>query len=513
MNGLNSANSDLEARAEARRFHEELESLLKRFDPGHFVLGCSEQIGQVLDGKAMPKYWRPHHLIHAIEAMCAYMRGHRTLQLDRAWLAKVMNFYHDHEDTHIHHVLVVEQDMHLAVHNMASQQFQFQYNPHYRDMARGFAVLGNGLRVTADRFESKYGLTVNDWFRVTLCCFALLSSKNPPTVTVDSMQSAVGRGDPPLDATPILKYLELVSRTMDEVGEQFRAERDELSRPYLHWMIRSGFIERPLLEFETGCYVSPVPSLLFQNATTGLLRMCRPFSPDFGREIGESFAGYVREILGQLQHQNITQPDILAGDIQRACDFAVETDDAVILIECKAVSETARFTLVNAMRQQNSTSKIHDGADQLYQTATNASPELLGFDRAGKPMYGLIVTLGCILFANSPWYRDRILDWGESHFPDSLVRDPYVMGVADLELFVLATISEGLTPRQLIEHKEAEDYMSVGDWDVYLPKLMRGRIRSEERLDAAERSMETLIRATLGDDYYNRFRPDSSSDG
>ena len=36
----------------------------------------------------------------------------------------------------------------------------------------------------------------------------------------------------------------------------------------------------------------------------------------------------------------------------------VETDDAILLIECKAVSETARFMLESAIRGQNATTKV-----------------------------------------------------------------------------------------------------------------------------------------------------------
>lgn len=501
-----SETSDAEARSAARRFHSSLEEQLKRYDAVSYVLAAAARISEALNGRVSMARWRPHDLIHSIEAMCAFRRGHRSTVADTRALARVLNVYHEHDDPYINYLLTTEQNLHLALRTMATQQFPFQYKPHYRDIGRAYSVFGKGLNRTSQLFQDQYDLSILDWFRLSLCCFALLRGRTPAVVTAEQLRTATGWGVPPIEPAAIDTFLRAASRTMSETGRQFRQDREGLDKPYLYGLIRSGFMDVPLLECTSGSYVCPVPGLLFRNAADGLIARCRGYDPVFGEEIGPAFEKYVMAVLSQLPSCNITRPDKLQYDeAQRACDFAVETDDAVLLIECKAVSETARFMLESAIRGQNATTKIQDGIVQICDTARLAHESSLGFDVAGRPLFGVVVTYGHILFANSEWYRKHILNWDASTSGPDLAMIPNIFSIPDLEQFVLVIASTDLTPRQLFESKAAQDYAKIGDWSTFLPQLVRDRQEADVHLDVAQRDMEELFRLTMGDDRYEQM--------
>ncbi len=450
--------------------------------------------------------WPAHHLSHSIEAMCAYRRGHRDAVPDERAMIRVINVYHGYEDPYTNYVLSEEKDLHLAFRTMATQQFPFQYRPHYRDLARAYSVFGKGLDRTAGQFASEYGLSILDWFRLPLCCFALLCDSTLPVVTTDQLLTAAGWGMPPIEDAAVKAFLRTASLDMQETGRLFREKRESLDKPYLHGLIRSQFMDVPLLEFANGSYVCPAPGFLFRNAADGLINRCRAYDPDFGAETGPAFEKFVKAVLGQLPSSRISRPDELDLDEpQRACDFAVETDDAVLLIECKAVSETARLMIESTIRNQNATSKIQSALDQLRQTARLATESSLGFDVADRPIFGIVVTYGQILFANSQWHRERILSWDASSAGPDLALPVNILSIADLEQFILVVASTNLTARQLIEQKEAEEYIERGDWVTFLPSLLRDHRATYLDLDVARRDMEELFRLTMGDDRYEEM--------
>lgn len=493
--------SDVEARCKARRFHNDLEDELKRYEPSSYIRAASTRISDALSDRMSMARWRPHDLIHSIEAMCAYRRGHRSVIADNRALARVMNVYHAHCDPYIHHVLSAEQDLHLAFRTMAVQQFPFQYQGHLRDIARAYSVFGKGLGRTTAMFAADHGLSLLDWFRVSICCFAFLCDRRPPVFTLQQLQPAADWGVPSIGSAAITAFLRANSRTIEATGGQFRQDRDDLARPYLHGMIRSGFLDAPFLEYGPGEYVCPVPGLLFRNAADGVISRCRAYDPTFGAEAGPAFERYVQAVLAQLPSCTIIRPDEIVGEAQQACDFAVETEDSVLLVECKAVSETTRFMLEKSIREQNSTTKVLEAVAQIRNTAELVANSSLGIDQAGRPLLGLVVTYGEILCANSRWHRERILRWNDSSVTFGLAGAPNILSIADLELFVLAA-STGTTPRQLIERKEAQEYTATGDWSTFLPPLLDSQTEAGSEIDAAQRDMEELFRLTIGDEQY-----------
>ena len=145
------------------------------------------------------------------------------------------------------------------------------------------------------------------------------------------------------------------------------------------------------------------------------------------------------------------------------------------------------------------------------QTARLATESSLGFDVTDRPIFGIVVTYGQILFANSQWHRERILSWDDSSAGPDLAFPVNILSIADLEQFVLVVASTALTARQLIERKEAEEYLERGDWTTYLPSLLRDHREIYLDLDVARRDMEELFRLTMGDDRYEEMmdKPES----
>ena len=367
-----------EAKLTAMHFDEELEDQLKRLDPVEYACAGSEKARLALAGKVYPGHWRPHHLMHSIEASCAYHRRYKREEVTEKRLRQIMNLYNEYPEPYSHHLLANEQKLDLAMRVMHEQQMPLQRRVIRNDIARAQCLLvrNDPIPQTNEWLQQHHQLTAFEWLALAFGAAVGTRGDGMPIVTAESLEQFEGwdiaRGS-------IDSFLRFSSRTVAEVGTQYRRDRQELEKPYLRELIRCGFLAWPLLDLQDGTYLAPLPELLMLHAFEGLYRICGDCSA-FGKELGDSFESYVGQVLDEIPggttHGLEELKKVLPQEGQR-CDYVVETPDILILIECKAVTVTARILTESVLRANNSTTKIAQGIGQLVATGQSIRASVL----------------------------------------------------------------------------------------------------------------------------------------
>lgn len=505
-----------QSKLKAMRFESELVDHLKRHHPWDYACAVSAKIDAALKRRVKPGQWRPHDLLHSIEANCASHRRNRRELVTEHRLAKVMNVYANHPDQYVEHLLSEEKKLHLAFRVMFAQQIPIQYQPNYLDLGRCYIlyVKDDPLPETAEWLKAKHRLTPYEWFALASGILAMTMGHTPATATPQALRNFKGWK---IGAEAIESFLRLSSRTPNEISGQYHREREEIEKPYLRGLIPSGFLRKPLMRFDS-TYLAPLPSLVARYLADGIYEVCRQHAHVFGRELSVSFERYVASVLSLFNGcQRIIEADALESATPgRSCDFLLEFPDSIVLVECKATNFAARFLTDKSISQDNSTTKIVEATEQLVATARAILEGALGsiLSSSHKPLIPIVVTYGGIPLVNSPWYRKEILaprlqqkleafdDW-----PAPFHCSPQVFSIAVLEQFVLAQRAIGESVAAMIEKKQVRPYLSVGDWDVFLPTLVADK--RTEQLPMAHEAIEEFFEGIAGRERFAQWRTDT----
>jgi hypothetical protein len=285
--------------------------------------------------------------------------------------------------------------------------------------------------------------------------------------------------------------LKLVSSSSREIGERFRSLREQ-TKPQFHSLIRSVFLQFPLIALEDNTYLAPHWPLLHRHSSHGLYSAIKSL-PSFGKEFGSSVEQYAGQVLAYAREQIrfVKSDELEELSPGKSCDNLVEFADSILLVESKATSFGAERLVENAILQDGSTGKIANAIEQLYTTAHDLRSGVfrpLGIDES-KPIIGIVATFGEIPFANSEWYFNTfILTRAESKLKEpiypspNMKRMPIVMSIATLELLVMTLNSLKASLIDLCKEKDDLPYMTVGDWDTFLKHKLKSDESSIEAL-------------------------------
>lgn len=489
---------DAKAKMQMQRFYDRLESLLKRHQPVDYAPFAASILKEAIAtpnrlGIVIP----PHRVLHSIEANCRYARGQNHDPVDLPRFVQVLNVYSEHEDP-LHSGLASQSIDHLflALHR---EQIELQHIHARGDLARDLRlfVADDPLPQLATQYTSETGLTIEEWFKLAFVTWAAAHRDPRGCFTKETVLSAEVLGIAPQQAEA---YFTAASRTPAAIGKRFTELRESL-KPQCHSLIRSVFLEAPIIDFGGGNMLAPQPSLVLRHSGHGLYRLLRDL-PHFDSEFGDSFERYVGQVLrsttGHLRCLDKRQLEKVSPG--KSCDFLVELPDAVLLAEAKAVTFTANLLTENAIVRDNSTAKVAKAIEQIYTTAHELRQGALTTVSVPptKPILGVVVTYGDLPLANSLWYFNNFfLKRAESKlkppiYPSTAMeRLPIVMPIHVLELFVVALNHLGLSVSGLCEEKESQPYLKVGDWNTFLAAKLRESQKADLQLALAR---EQLVR-------------------
>lgn len=278
------------------------------------------------------------------------------------------------------------------------------------------------------------------------------------------------------------KFFSHISYSVEQVKNNFLSVREK-EKDAFHFLIRSVFLEKPIIDFQDGSMIAPNPDLIFVYSGEGLLKLLSSI-PHSDIYIARSFESYIGALLNCLSDKLKVIPSNQLEKITegKSCDFLVETLSEIILVECKATTYTAKMFTDNAILNNNSTGKIADALVQLYTTAhdlDNGVFDSLGV-RKNKPVVGLVVTFGELPLVNSKWYFKEFIMRRASPkltapiFPSAKMRSrPIVISVASFENLLTILNNTEINTLELAELKENKGYESVGDWNTFLSSKLK----------------------------------------
>jgi hypothetical protein len=315
--------------------------------------------------------------------------------------------------------------------------------------------------------------------------------------------------------TDLAPFFALSSRTPTQIGERFRWVRDQTKLQF-HSLIRSAFLETPLIDFGEGRYVAPDPTLVFRHCEQGLYEAVRQL-PSFGGEFGDSVERYVRATVSAMSGvvRLCGKRELESSLRGKSCDFLAETADCIFLVEAKATTFRAKLLTEAAVLKDGSTGKVADALGQLRRTAADVRASAfaeLGVD-GSKPICAAVATYGRLPFANSDWYFEKFVrrmgtqGGGPAAAPATLDAPPAIMSLDQLDMFVVLLNRLGVTPTSVMAEKAGHAYVSVGDWEQFLRNRLTALAEPPEPLQFVRAAAEAFWTSMgVSEDRLPRFR-------
>ena len=478
-----------EARREARLnlidLQDTLEKKAKRVKPEVFV----PKIARLFHDPKRKFIMGPHTYLQAIEANCTFHKEGYNETLDQNKLASIYNLCLDSEAKNTFYLWIIHDNINLFHQFIYRIQMEIQKtglsNTH---LARYWMILYDNIFTPRlfEAFQDKYKITIKNWFLCSLCIYTLFYKQ------LEAFKHLKLPAQINLTQKDIQTYSSYTTCSIEEVKNKYTEERKKLSREF-HFLIRSYFIERPILNLNETKMIAPIPGLIIRNMGKGLINMFEQIDKN-GYHLGQSFERYTESVLRCLRNslKIFTENELkkqLEGE--KHCDFLIVTPTENILLECKAIDFRVRTLTENAISNSSASTRIIDAIEQLAITSNNIQTDKLtleGLDKT-KPTIGVVVTLGEIPGLNTDWFFEKALPLNEmknidtEHFQSFLQNNrPVILSIDSLEELVVYLDSSSDSFFDLYTFKMQKEYYMTGDWDAFLNNKLK-EIDKVEKLD------------------------------
>jgi hypothetical protein len=372
-----------------------------------------------------------------------------------------------------------DQEKHRALFFMAEQRRQFlvQQDRAPQDIGRGIALfLKQPFQQSKSILKEKLGFDFEEWMTFCFLVDAGTQGKTPPIITPKYFEAPEAGIIP---ATVVQNGFRLLSRSVDELGEEFRALREH-APTLLDSQLPFLLAERPLIDLGEQKYLVTHGPLVMSRAVEGIYDLCMEhLKHPFDHEFGSAYQLYIGRLLEELPGpKSIVSESQLASRMSGpVCDYVVGMGDSIIVLECKATEYSATYITENAIRETTSTGRIAEGLGQVANVARAVRRgdlrDLMG-EVSARKILGIVVTYRDIALVNGQLYSsllEGLVSLPEGYSLDSLFDwRPQILGTGAFEMLINA-VAQGRTTNSLFEEKLKRPYRETGEWDLYLSKL------------------------------------------
>lgn len=467
-----------------RKFYSELEPRVRRYPPHDYVTFCADRLADCMRSRREFVKTPPHRVLHSIEANIAY---HKTFLSDKInWnkFARIMNYYSDYSNSpFLAHTIDENHERFFLMMRREQFELQFRASPNYLAKMWSIFVDNRHAKKLDHEFHAKYGLSLEQWFHLLALLYFGVIQLPTRRFVKDMLLNCEFYSVEEKSAQSLYR---LISYNFEHIKENYVELRKQVDPAY-HFLIRSVFLKRPVVDLEDGNMIAPHPDLIFRLMGEGAIQLAGDLD---GYEdcISEGLENYVYAMLENISGKKVLlQSKEMESIVKKAtggksCDFLVETENEIILLECKATTFTANMFTDKAILNNNSTGQIAKALIQLYTTVRDVNSEVfvdLGIDHT-KRIVGVVITLGEIFGVDSDWYFNKFImhrakdKLDSSIYPSqSMPLRPAIITVDALEDLVMTLNNENGGVSALYNERSEAGYHAVGDWVQHLKH--RGR--------------------------------------
>lgn len=441
----------LEAEARVLDFEHSLEQLVSDVSPEELIPELARRLRQAENGMVVRTQYPHHAVAHAIESCCAYWRPYKYKPLNEQKIHSIISHIARFDDPALLNSLRVDSDLFEFLCYMHRTQLEKQGSLWAVPVGRAIRMFQNSKRMPqlSRSFKERNGFSIDEWLKAAIAVIAINESGRSSCGSAYMSKLTQVK----LSSVMLNSFLASVSDVPATIGMEYRKLRgsNQFGGGPLSWLQRRSVLaERPLIKLARG-YTMPIRSYV-----TGLLdemlvnRMVVEQTDAVRSELGQVYQAYVGEVLSKHFASASVLDEQALGVVakSRMCDFAIQFNDIIILIECKAVSVETKLVTKNAILNSNAISKIVSGFDQIRNTAElikNGVMARLGL-RAGAPVVGFVATMGEVPAANHPavwrFACDKMAASWSDQWPDNIVFRPQVLSGVSFEECVLAVASK-----------------------------------------------------------------------
>ncbi len=306
------------------------------------------------------------------------------------------------------------------------------------------------------------------------------------------------------------RFFSFTSKPLSELKAQLKVEQQYTENfAYAFNSLRAFPLVRMSYQGKDS-YVCPLMTLLYWRFTGGLYYDFVGV-PEFGNAFGDGFQEYVGEVIGRacldpLQH--IPEQEYVVGkSMKRTVDWIVASDDAALLIECKAkrLSWDAKAALTDLRPLETEIDSMASAVVQIYKTLAdhlaNAYPNFPV--KEGRKLFPSIVTLeNWRLFG--PVMMNKLEEAVASKLDAAgvpravLEQMPYsVWAIEELEVGLQIMNANGIT--NFMDSKLKDREMRQWDWHGYMTKKFPKAFPAKKLFEADYDEMFAALYAAQDD--------------
>lgn len=454
--------SDHDIREESEPLSElqverELERCVKRLDPMLLAADLARRQGLVRSGRVKIEAALPHVHARFVEATCAYHRGHYKERCTESVYRRVHNLLSQHTSEFDRHVLGTEGNISAWGQRAHREQLELQLFPDRLDFARLESLLLEDRLKAA--FQISTGVNIEFFVSYTLLLFSNLINDERLGFRVDCGTRVHGGA---INLAWVTSYLRLMSFTVAELGSEYKDRRASINKSYLKSLAKWAILDKPLIT-DGILVVAPIPGILIHTAMKRVFMQLA--NSGVRSDLDESFAKHVGKWLHELavgSGGKLLCPDLLCQTEAR-CDYSIEWEHGVLLVECKTTYETPDFISDTAVRNSGLATSLAEAHHQIGITAQSLYGGRYG-------VYGIIVTPFDLPFPNTEWYLENaIVPNAKSGHWRSLAARPHTMSSHELEMLFMICLSEHIDVLKVLKKKEEHGH-SV-EWEPYLREI------------------------------------------
>lgn len=421
----------------------------------------------------------PHVWVKAIECCCANWQPAYQRPLTSSRLEAVLRQIESFEDPVLEQASRAQDSLLDFGLYVQRTQLEYQHALWWVPSGRAVRMIGSIGKSSgiSSCYEQMTGLAIDRWMLLAV----LFSSAANQRVMMPYL-SRTDLRDLGISPKELSAFFRDVACTQNDIADAYkRVWQDKRAQPLVALHRRPYLYKRPFIQTARGI-AAPVEAFVENLFGHGLLvRMLEGTPQGVHHELRAEYERYVAGMLEAMGIGRVLREAVLRMEGQKVCDCVLETTDAVIIIECKAIAFEQDAATSNAIYKWPARRRIVEGYEQVLSTAERVASGKyadLGIS-ADKPRFGFVTTFGRVPCINSPEVWSRCFEselgsrgWSATRLSRVLNYRPEVLDGFNIERLGMSLRANGALMRPFVEERRKQSSIAIQDWSALLYEFL-----------------------------------------